>query len=157
MTTIPTETAPTRARVTMLIQAPPKDVYAAFVEPAQLTQFWLSKASGPLRIGETVHWSFMVEGAAIDTTATTMEPGKKLAWDWSDGSKVLIELEALGGGTAVTLINDHFPQHGAERIDAALNATEGFAIVLADLKTLLESGTSAGITKAKAKLIALRQ
>jgi hypothetical protein len=37
-----------------------------------------------------------------------------------------------------------------------LAATEGFAIVLADLKTLLESGTSAGITSAKAKLIALR-
>jgi uncharacterized protein YndB with AHSA1/START domain len=157
MTTTQMEAAPVRARVTMLIQAQPKDVYSAFVVPDQLKQFWLSKASGPLRVGETVHWSFMVEGAEIDTTATTTEPGKKLSWDWSDGSKVLIELEALDGGTAVTLINDHFPQQGAERIDAALNATEGFAIVLADLKTLLESGKSAGITKAKAKLITLRK
>ena len=141
----------------MLIKAPPEDVYAAFVEPAQLTQFWLSKASESLCIGRSVRWNFMVEGAEIDTTATTMESGKKLSWVWSDGSKVLIELEALDGGTAVTLINDHFPQQGAERIEAALNATEGFAIVLADLKTLLESGRSAGITKAKARLIALRQ
>lgn len=157
MTTKDSDTTAVRARVTMLIQAPSNDVYAAFVEPVHLTQFWLSKASGPLRIGETVHWNFMVEGAEIDTTATKMETGKKLSWDWSDGSTVLIELEALDGGTAVTLINDHFPHHGAERIDAALNATEGFAIVLADLKTLLESGSSAGITKAKAKLIALRK
>jgi uncharacterized protein YndB with AHSA1/START domain len=51
MTTTDTAAPPARARVTMLIQAPPADVYAAFVEPERLTQFWLSKASGPLRIG----------------------------------------------------------------------------------------------------------
>lgn len=148
---------PIQARVTMLIQAQPEDVYAAFVEPDQLTRFWLSKASGPLRIGKTVHWSFLVEGAKTDTTATTMEPGQKLAWDWSDGNKVSIDFEPLDGGTAVTLINDHFPQQGTDRVDAALNATEGFSFVLADLKTLLESGTSAGINKAKAKLISLHK
>ncbi len=99
----------------------------------------------------------MVKGSEIDTTATTMKPGKKLAWDRSGGSKVMIDFEPLDGGTAVTLINDHFPEKGAKRVAAALNATEGFSIVLADLKTLLESGTSAGISKAKAKLIALRK
>jgi uncharacterized protein YndB with AHSA1/START domain len=157
MTTKHAKARPIHARVTMLIQAQPEDVYAAFVEPDQLTRFWLSKVSGPLRIGKTVHWSFMVEGAKIDTTATTMEPGKKLAWDWSDGNKVSIDFEPLDGGTALTLINDHFPQQGTDSVDAALNATEGFSFVLADLKTLLESGTSAGITKAKAKLIAMRK
>jgi uncharacterized protein YndB with AHSA1/START domain len=145
-----------RARVTMFIQAPPEKVYAAFVEPEQLTKFWLSKASGPLRMGAAVHWNFMVEGAEIDTTATAMEKGRKLAWDWSDQCKVSIDFEALDGGTAVTLVNDNFPQKGDELVDAALNATEGFALVLADLKTLLESGTSAGITRAKAKLITPR-
>ena len=65
---------PIHARVTTLFQAQPEEVYSAFVEPDQLTRFWLSKASGPLRIGKTVHWCFMVEGAKIDTTATTMEP-----------------------------------------------------------------------------------
>jgi uncharacterized protein YndB with AHSA1/START domain len=149
------QTAPThvRAKVTMLIQAPPEKVYMAFVEPQQLTQFWLSKASGPLRVGTTVHWNFWVEGAEVSTTATIMDIGRKLSWDWSDKSKVSIDFEALDGETAVTLVNDHFPQEGNERVCAALTATEGFAIVLADLKTLLESGTSAGITKAKAKLI----
>ena len=145
-----------RARVTMLIQDSPENVYAAFVDPKQLTKFWLSKASGPLRIGTAVHWKFMVEGAEVDTTATAMEEGERLAWDWSDGSKVSIEFEALDGGTAVTLVNDSFPHKGDDLVDAALNASEGFALVLADLKTLLESGKSAGIAKAKAKLIALR-
>ncbi len=145
-----------KARVTMFVQAPPKKVYAAFVEPELLTKFWLSKASGPLRMGAAAHWNFMVEGAEVDTIATAMEEGRRLAWDWSDGTKVLIEFEALDGGTAVTLVNHSFPQQEDDRVDAALNATEGFAIVLSDLKTLLESGKSAGISRAKAKLITLR-
>lgn len=145
-----------RARVTMFIQASPEEVYGAFVDPERLSKFWLSKASAPLRLGKAVHWNFMVEGAEVDTIATTMEPGKKLAWDWAGQGKVSIDFEALDGGTAVTLINDGFPSEGSERVEAALNATEGFAIVLADLKTLLESGRSAGISKAKAKLVALR-
>lgn len=33
-------------------------------------------------------------------------------------------------------------------------ATEGFSIVLCDLKTLLESGRSAGLVRDKARLIA---
>jgi uncharacterized protein YndB with AHSA1/START domain len=137
----------------MLIQASLDRVYSAFVEPEHLTKFWLSKASGPLRLGKTVHWNFLVEGAEIDATATTMDQSRKLAWDWSDGSRVSIDFEEVDGGTAVTLVNDNFPQQGDERVDAALNATEGFAIVLADLKTYLESGTSAGLSRAKAKLI----
>ena len=85
-----------------------------------------------------------------------MEPGRLLAWDW-ETSRVQVELQSFSGGTAVTLINDRFTEPDADPVDQALNATEGFALVLADLKTLLETGTSAGITAAKAKLIAARQ
>lgn len=146
-----------KARVSMFIQASPERVYRAFVEPHELVRFWLSRADAPLALGKTVHWNFLVEGAEVDTTAKAMDVGRRLAWDWSDGTSVSIDFEAMDGGTAVTLINDNLPGDGKEFVEAALNATEGFAIVLADLKTLLESGTSAGITKAKAKLIAHRR
>lgn len=145
-----------RARVSMFIDARPNEVYDAFVEPDKLTEFWLSNAAAPLAVGQPVHWNFLVEGAKSETTATTMEPGRRLAWDWSDGTEVSIDFEAMDCGTAVTLVNDNFPGNDREIVEAALNATEGFSIVLADLKTWLESGTSAGITKAKAKLISRR-
>lgn len=142
-----------RARVTMFIEVAPEKVYSAFVEPDKLTKFWLSKSDARLQLSTPVHWNFLVDGAEIDTTATVMEEGRRLAWDWSDGTKVSVDFEELDGGTAVTLINDNFPGKGDDTVKAALNSTEGFAIVLADLKTWLESGTSAGISKAKAKLI----
>lgn len=145
-----------RSRVTLLISSTPEKIYTAFIEPDQLTQFWLSKASGPLRIGQPVRWDFMVAGAKVDTTATVMVAGRRLAWNWDDSS-VTIEFEPVGNETAVTIVNDRFSQQGTALVDIALDATEGFAFVLADLKTFMESGTSAGITKAKAKLIELRQ
>lgn len=144
-----------RARVSMLIDAAPSVVYEAFIDPATLSKFWLAGASGPLAVGQTVTWKFLVEGAEAQTTATKLVPGEQLAWDWGD-SKVEISLEEFEGGTAITLVNYHFDQPGMTKIESALNGTEGFSIVLADLKTLLESGKSAGIAAAKARLIAAR-
>jgi hypothetical protein len=39
-------------------------------------------------------------------------------------------------------------------VDSIVNATEGFSIVLCDLKTLLETGHSANLVRDKAELIA---
>jgi hypothetical protein len=39
-------------------------------------------------------------------------------------------------------------------VEQVVNATEGFSIVLCDLKILLESGQSANLVRAKAELIA---
>lgn len=142
-----------RARVSLYIEATPAAVYDAFVEPQHLKRFWLQDASAPLALNTPVQWDFLVEGATAHTTATVMEPGRRLAWTW-ETSRVQVELKPFDGGTAVTLINDRFTEPGTDPVDSALNATEGFALVLADLKTLLESGASAGITAAKAKLIA---
>lgn len=145
-----------KARVSLIIEAAPQQIYDAFVDPAQLVRFWLSQASGPLRVGVPVDWHFMVAGAQAVTTATQLEPGKRIAWQWPDGA-VRIELEAFDGATAVTVVNDGFVGTEKDKVDAALNATEGFTIVLCDLKTLLEIGSSAGLTKSKARLIEARR
>ncbi len=145
-----------RARVSMWIDCVPKRVFDAFVDPQALECFWLSAASGRLEVGRTIHWSFLVPGAEVDTTAARLDRPYALAWDWSDGSRVEIVLEPIDGGTAVTVINDQLPEGGDGGVEAALNATEGFALVVADLKTWIETGVSAGITRGKAKLIELR-
>lgn len=146
-----------RARVSMIVRAPPAEIISAFVEPDKLTDFWLSSSSAPLAVGATVHWKFMVPGAEVDTTATTLEPERAIAWSWSDGTTVDVELEEIDGATAVTVVNAGFQGTPEEIVEATLNATEGFALVLADLKTMLESGFSANIVRDKARLIELQQ
>ncbi|MDP3176121.1 MAG: SRPBCC domain-containing protein [Phenylobacterium sp.] len=145
-----------RARVTMLIKAPAQAVFGAFIDPAVLAKFWLSSASAPLSVGEPVEWRFMVDGATARPVATRLVVDEHIAWRWSDGT-VQIDLAPFDGGTAITVINEGFPGDQNAQMEAALDATEGFCIVLCDLKTLLESGRSAGLTRAKAQLIEARR
>jgi uncharacterized protein YndB with AHSA1/START domain len=145
-----------KARVSIIVRASPAEIISAFVEPEKLTGFWLSSSDAPLAVGTTVHWKFMVPGAEIDTTATALEPGRRLAWSWPNGTTVDVELEKIDGATAVTVVNAGFKGTSDEIVNAALDATEGFALVLADLKTMLESGTSAKIVRDKARLTELR-
>lgn len=146
-----------RVRVSMFIEAAPSQVYQAFVEPDWLTQFWLAEASGPLEVGQQVTWRFMVPGAEDKVSATKLDPARHIGWRWSSGDEVRIDLEALEDGTAVTLVSDGFQGDESEKLAASLDGTEGFSIVLCDLKTLLENGRSAGLAKGKAKLIAARR
>lgn len=67
------------ARGSLIIEAALHRVYDAFVDPVQLARFWLSRASGPLRLGVPVDWHFLVAGAQAATTATQLEPGKLIA------------------------------------------------------------------------------
>lgn len=146
-----------KARVSMIIQASGEDIISAFISPETLTQFWLFSSSAPLSVGVAVHWRFMVAGAEARTTATRIEPGRRVSWAWDDGSTVDVEAEGIEGGSAVTIINAGFHGTADEVVEAALNATEGFALVLADLKTVLEQGSSAHLVRDKARLIELRK
>jgi uncharacterized protein YndB with AHSA1/START domain len=146
-----------RANVSMLINASAKRIFSSFVDPDKLTAFWLKSSSAPLEVGESVHWKFMVAGAETETVATALTPGKAIRWTWADGNTVEIDLEPVRGGTAVSVVVEGFTGLATEKAEAALDATEGFALVLADLKTMLESGRSANIVRDKARLIELRK
>lgn len=66
------ESAPV-AQVDILVRRPRREVSSAFVDPEKITQFWLSKASGPLAPGRRVQWDFMVRGASNDVEVKAVE------------------------------------------------------------------------------------
>jgi uncharacterized protein YndB with AHSA1/START domain len=142
----------TRVQAAMLIRRPPGEVFAAFVNPTMLRKFWLQDASGPLAPGARVKWTFMVPGAEETVMVRRFEAPQHLAFDWSDGVHVAMAFETWEpDATHVTvtvsgLSGEDLPQQAA-------NVIEGFSIVLCDLKTLLETGTSASLVRDKAELI----
>jgi len=136
----------------MLIRRPPGEVFSAFVNPQTLRKFWLSNASGPLAPGARVQWEFMVPGATAKVAVTHFEAPRRLAFKWDDGVHVDMNFELFGdGGTRVTVAVRGF--EGADVLVQATDTVEGFAIVLSDLKTLLETGESANLVRDKAELI----
>jgi uncharacterized protein YndB with AHSA1/START domain len=140
------------ARATMLIRRPPGEVFAAFVNPQTLRKFWLRDASGPLAPAARVQWQFMVSGASETLVVTAFESPRHIGFDWSNGMHVRLEFEPFGAdATRLSVAVTGF--RGRDVVRQAGNVVEGFSIVFCDLKTLLETGTSAGLVRDKAELI----
>ena len=145
---------PPSAKVKLLIRRPAAEVFAALTRPEQLTKFWLSSASAPLEAGKTVHWEFKVQGSTVDCNVRELVPSSRILIDWSDGTKLTFQLESRADGfTVLAVENSGFGGSAAEALETALEATQGFAIVVCNLKTLLERGESAGLVEDKALLI----
>lgn len=143
----------TNVTVSQLITCKVSDAFDAFIEPSRITKFWLSSTTAPLSDGATVTWQFMVPGAVDTVTVDIFRRPSLIQLTWSDGSKTRFEFsESAGDNTKVSITAE--VSAGADLMDQVVNTTEGFSIVLCDLKTLLESGRSANLVRAKAELIA---
>lgn len=140
------------AATSMLIHKPASEVFDAFVNPRTLEKFWLKSASAPLAPGATVEWEFMVQDAHETVTVTEFVPNQTIAFTWSDGIAVEMKFERHGTGSCTfSVAATGFK--GADTASMAVDATEGFAIVACDLKSLLETGRSGNMVRDKAALI----
>jgi len=136
----------------MLIRRPPGEVFAAFVNPTMLRKFWLQDASGPLAPRARVRWIFLVPGAEVDVVVRRFEAPQFLSFDWSGGIHVDMAFEPMeSDATHVRVRVSGLAGDGL--LQQVADVIEGFSIVLCDLKTLLESGTSARLVRDKAELI----
>jgi uncharacterized protein YndB with AHSA1/START domain len=138
----------------MLIRRPVPDVFNAFVEPAMLERFWLSRSSGPLQPGKSLRWDYMVAGVSDDVFVKELQANERIFIEWSDGATVAWTFKAhTGDATIVEIENAGFKGDAEEVIQTAIESTQGFTIVLCDLKTLLEQGKSMSLVRDKAALI----
>lgn len=141
------------ARAEMLIRRPASDVFNAFVQPELIKKFWLKHTTGPLGQGAQVEWEFMVPGVTERVRVTAFDAPHRIAFTWSEGGldvDMKFAEERPGITTASVEVRGFERDGGTEPV---VNATEGFSIVLCDLKVLLETGNSASLVKDKAELI----
>ncbi|MEJ7597483.1 MAG: SRPBCC domain-containing protein [Kofleriaceae bacterium] len=138
------------ARAEMLIRRPGREAFDAFVNPDTITKFWLKATTGPLAPDAVEDWAFMVPGAAETVRVTAFEPDRQISFVWSDGIHVNLTFFHHGGVESRVTVE----ARGFADLAATVGATEGFTIVLCDLKTLLETGQSANLVRDKAALIA---
>ncbi len=143
------------AKVAIPVRRPISEVFNAFVEPSLITKFWLKSTSGALAEGATVQWHFMVPGAVETVTVRDFQVNRRLAFGWLSGVSVVMSFTDRGPATTHLSVEASGFKDGD--IEAVVSTTEGFSIVLCDLKTLLESGHSANLVRDKAELIAESQ
>ena len=126
----------------MLIRKPVADVFEAFVNPEVTTKFWFTKGSGRLEAGKQVQWEWEMYGISIPVTAKTIEPNKRIVIEWPgyrNPTTVEWTFEPQEDGTTFVRITETgFTGDGDELVKQVTGSTQGFTLVLAGLKALLE-------------------
>lgn len=128
----------------MLIRRPVAEVFEAFVDPQVTTKFWFTKSSGRLEAGKQVQWDWEMYGISIPVTARVVEPGERIVIDWPGYSgRTTVEWRfepREEGATFVSITESGFTGDGDELVKQVADSTQGFTLVLAGLKALLEHG-----------------
>ena len=126
----------------MLIRRPVAEVFEAFVNPGITTKFWFTKGSGRLQAGKQVQWEWEMYGISIPVTAKAIEPNARILIEWpGQGSPTTVEWSFApqkDGTTFVSITHAGFTGDGDELLKQVADSTQGFSLVLAGLKALLE-------------------
>jgi uncharacterized protein YndB with AHSA1/START domain len=126
----------------MLIRKPVANVFEAFVDPAVTTQFWFTKSSGRLDAGKPVTWQWEMYGISIEVVAKVIERDQRIVMEWPGyRSPTTVDFRFASqddGTTFVSVTESGFTGDGDELVKQVTDSTQGFSLVLAGLKALLE-------------------
>jgi uncharacterized protein YndB with AHSA1/START domain len=128
----------------MLIRKPVGEVFEAFVDPDVTTKFWFTRSSGRLEVGKPVQWKWEMYDISIPVTAKVIEPNRRIVIEWPGyRSPTTVEwtfAPQADGTTFVSITEAGFTGSGDELVKQVTDSTQGFSLVLAGLKALLEHG-----------------
>jgi len=130
------------AKAAMLIRKPVSEVFDAFINPAVTTKIWFTKSTGILEQGKSVEWTWEMYNHTVPVTVTGVELNRHIMIQWGnyeEKTDVSWTFTALGEDkTFVSIVNSGFKGDTDQLIAQVRDSTEGFTLVLANLKALLE-------------------
>jgi uncharacterized protein YndB with AHSA1/START domain len=134
----------------MLIRKPVADVFEAIVNPDITTEFWFTKGSGRLELGKQVQWDWEMHDVSIQVIPKAIEPNKRIAIQWP-GYSGPTDVEwtfapQADGTTFVNVTEAGFSGDGDELVKQVTASTQGFTLMLAGLKALLEHNVRLNLT-----------
>jgi uncharacterized protein YndB with AHSA1/START domain len=130
------------AKAEMLIRKPVAAVFEAFIDPAITSKFWFTKGSGRLEPGKQIQWDWEMYNASTQVTVKAIEQNKRILVEWmTHGRPTTVEwifTPRADNTTFVSITTTGFGGDGDEMVKQAIASAEGFTVVLAGLKALLE-------------------
>ena len=130
------------AKAEMLIRRPAAEVFEAFIDPGITSKFWFTRGSGRLEPGKQVRWDWEMYDVSADVQVRAIEQNRRILIEWS-ASDAPTTVEWLftprpDDTTLVSVTDSGFGGDGDAMVRQAIGSTEGFSLVLAGLKALLE-------------------
>jgi uncharacterized protein YndB with AHSA1/START domain len=137
------------AKTGMLIRKPVAEVFEALVNPDITTKFWFTKSSGRLDAGEQVRWDWEMYNVSVEVTPKIIEPNRRIVIEWpgySGPTEVEWIFTPIKDGAFVNVTETGFTGDGDQLVKYVANSTQGFTLMLAGLKALLEHGVQLNLT-----------
>ncbi len=126
----------------MLVRRPVTEVFNAFVHPEITTKFWFTKSSGKLEAGRKVQWDWEMYGVSVPVRVLSIEPNKRIVIEWAgQNGPNTVEWDFTSRPDATTFVsitNHGFIGDADQLVAQAIDSMQGFTLVLAGLKALLE-------------------
>ena len=130
----------------MLIRRPVAEVFEALIDPEVTTRFWFTRSSGKLEAGKRVRWEWEMYDHSVDVDVDVVEENKRVVMRWpayQGGGHTTVEWTLTPRRNETTFVgvtNTGFTGDRGAIAKQAVEATGGFALVLAGMKALLEHG-----------------
>ena len=137
------------AKTGMLIRKPVAEVFEAIVNPDITTKFWFTKGTGRLDAGEQVRWDWEMYNVSIQVTPKIVEPDRRIVIEWpgySGPTNVEWIFTPVKDGAFVNVAETGFTGDGDQLVKYVADSTQGFTLMLAGLKALLEHGVKLYLT-----------
>lgn len=130
------------AKAEMLIRRPVSEVFNAFIEPEVTTKIWFTKSTGKLEEGSPVEWTWEMYNVSVPVIVKAVELNKRILIEWGNYEELTsVEwtFEAMTADATFVSITNEIKGDDIEKVIASVrDSTEGFTLVLAGLKALLE-------------------
>jgi uncharacterized protein YndB with AHSA1/START domain len=119
------------------------EVFDAIVNPNKLSNFFISRASGPLKKGESVTWFFDDIGGQVSVMPNIVNKNELITFQWSaSGIKAQVEMvfKAIdSNSTSITITEKSFP-FDETGVSKALQQTQGWTDFICSMKAFLYCG-----------------
>lgn len=125
------------------ILKPISEVFEAIVDPAGMTNYFISKSTGRMEEGKTLMWSFPEFEGEFPIKVGKVENDKYVSYYWGEGDKELlveITLETYKANATVVTVTEKSMDNNEAGINWLKGNTEGWANFLACLKAWMEYG-----------------
>lgn len=125
------------------IQKSPGEVFEAIVDPAKMSNYFISKGSGRMEEGRQILWRFPEFDFEFPIRVGKIEQDKYISYYWEvDQLELLVEITLTPATGNATLVNvtEKSRNNDEGGINWLRQNTEGWANFLACLKAWLEYG-----------------
>ena len=125
------------------IQVPVAVVFEAIVDPAKMSNYFISQGSGRMEAGREIRWSWNEVTGEYPVQVQKIEPDKYISFHWeAAGRQTLVEmhLDAQEDGSTLVTITEKSMENNEDGLKWLKENTGGWMNFLDCLKAYLEYG-----------------